>query len=146
MRATGLEGTRRYRATAARLEVGARYRTAWTRLAYLTRTDHADVTAESLEVLPATLPPSLEGQARTGQMITIDIFNVGSGLTLDAPLYEGGLLHAQVVQTAWAAVVDQVDARHAVLHAEHDVLDGCLRLAGARIDLLHLLAALEPDG
>ena len=42
-------------------------------------------------------------QARTGQVSAIDIFNVGSGLTLDIPLYEGGLLRAQV-QTARAAV------------------------------------------
>ena len=237
---------RRHRATAARLEAGARYRTARTRLARLTGTVQAEVAAESLEVLPAALPPSLDAtlaqavrqspvlaqararlaaaeaelavrraefwptlsvevQARTGQVSAIDIFNVGSGLTLDIPLYEGGLLRAQV-QTARAAVataqwelaaeqerietearaqwemisslalavqdfgqaveearqaasltrdklaagratvVDEVDARHAVLRAEHDVLDGRLRLAGARIDLLRLLAALDPDG
>ena len=45
-----------------------------------------------------------------------------------------------------ATVVDDVDVRHAVLRTEQDVLDGRLRLAGARIDLLRLLAALEPDG
>ena len=226
---------RRHRATAARLEAGARYRTARTRLARLTGMDHADVAGESLDVLLAqavrqspvlaqararlaateaelavrraefwpTL--SVEVQARTEQVSAIDIFNVGSGLTLDVPLYEGGLLRAQV-QTARAAVataqweleaehervetearaqwemiaslalavqdfgqaveearavatlirdklaagratvVDEVDARHAVLRAEHDVLDGRLRLAGARIDLLRLLAALDPDG
>ena len=237
---------RRHRATAARLEAGARYRTARTRLVRLTGSDPADVAGESLAVLLAALPPSLDAtlaqavrqspvltqararlaaaeaelavrraefwptlsvevQARTGQVSAIDIFNVGSGLTLDVPLYEGGLLRAQV-QTARAAVataqwelaaeqervetearaqwemiaslalavqdfgqaveeaqqaaalsrakvdagratvVDEVDARHAVLRAEHDVLDGRLRLAGARIDLLRLLAALEPDG
>ena len=237
---------RRHRATAARLEAGARYRTARTRLARLTGTVQAEVMAESLAVLPAALPPSLDAtlaqavrqspvltqararlaaaeaelavrraefwptlsvevQARTGQVSAIDIFNVGSGLTLDIPLYEGGLLRAQV-QTARAAVataqwelaaeqerietearaqwemisslalavqdfgqaveearaaatlirdklaagratvVDEVDARHAVLRAEHDVLDGRLRLAGAHIDLLRLLAALDPDG
>ena len=237
---------RRHRTTAARLEAGARYRTARTRLARLTGSDHAEVMAESLEVLLDALPPSLDAtlaqavrqspvlaqararltaaeaelavrraefwptlsvevQARTGQVSAIDIFNVGSGLTLDVPLYEGGLLRAQV-QTAQAAVatarweleaeqervetearaqwemiaslalavqdfgqaaeeartaatlirdklaagratvVDEVDARHAVLRTEHDVLDGRLRLAVARIDLLRLLAALEPDG
>ena len=237
---------RRHRATAERLEAGARYRMARTRLAHLTGTEHAAVAAESLEVLLAALPPSLDAtlakavqqspvlaqararlgaaeaelavrraefwptlslevQARTGQVSAIDIFNVGSGLTLDVPLYEGGLLRAQV-QTARAAVatarwelaaeqervetearaqweliaslalavqdfgqaveeariattltrakvdagratvVDDMDARHAVLRAEHDVLDGRLRLAVARIDLLRLLAALEPDG
>ena len=237
---------RRHRATAARLEAGVRYRTARTRLARLTGTEYAAVAAESLDVLLAALPPSLdttlakavqqspvlaqtrarlgaaeaelavrraefwptlslEVQARTGQVSAIDIFNVGSGLTLDIPLYEGGLLRAQV-QTARAAVatarwelaaeqervetearaqwemigslalavqdfgqaveeartaatlirdklaagratvVDEVDARHAVLIAEQDVLDGHLRLAVARIDLLRLLAALEPDG
>ena len=237
---------RRHRATAARLEAGARYRTARTRLARLTGTVQVEVAAESLEVLLAALPPSLDAtlakavqqspvlaqararlvaaeaelavrraefwptlslevQARTGQVSAIDIFNVGSGLTLDIPLYEGGLLRAQV-QTARAAVatarwelaaeqervetkaraqwemiaslalavqdfgqaveeartaatlirdklaagratvVDEVDARHAVLIAEQDVLDGHLRLAVARIDLLRLLAALEPDG
>ena len=147
----------------------------------------------------------VEVQARTGQVSAIDIFNAGSRLTLDVPLYEGGLLRAQVqtaraaVATArweleaeqervetearaqWelieslalavqdfgqaveeartaatlirdklaagrAAVVDEVDARHAVLRTEHDVLDARLRLAGARIDLLRLLAALDPDG
>ena len=237
---------RRHRAMAARLEAGARYRTARTRLARLTGTDHAAVAGESLDVLLAALPPSLDAtlaqavrqspvlaqararlataeaelavrraefwptlgvevQARTGQVSAIDIFNVGSGLTLDMPLYEGGLLRAQV-QTARAAlatarweleaeqervetearaqwemveslalavqdfgwaveearaaatlirdklaagratVVDEVDARHAVLRAEHDVLDGRLRLAGTRIDLLRLLAALDSDG
>ena len=237
---------RRHRATAARLEAGANYRTARTRLARLTGTVQADVAGESLEVLLAALPPSLDAtlaqavrqspvlaqararlaaaeaelavrraefwptlsvevQARTGQVSAIDIFNVGSGLTLDVPLYEGGLLRAQV-QTARAAVataqwelaaeqervetearaqwemiaslalavqdfgqaveeaqqvaalirdklaagratvVDEVDARHAVLRAEHDVLDGRLRLADARIDLLRLLAALDPGG
>ena len=45
-----------------------------------------------------------------------------------------------------ATVVDEVDARHAVLRAEQDMLDGHLRLAVARIDLLRLLAALDPDG
>ena len=148
---------------------------------------------------------SLEVQARTGQVSAIDIFNVGSGLTLDVPLYEGGLLRAQVqtaraavatarweleaeherveteTQAQWemieslalavqdfgqavgeaqtaatlirdklaagrATVVDEVDARHAVLRTEQDMLDGYLRLAVARIDLLRLLAALEPDG
>ena len=148
---------------------------------------------------------SVEVQARTSQVSAIDIFNMGSGLTVDMPLYEGGLLRAQV-QTARAAlataqwelaaeqervetearaqwemieslalvvqdfgqaveeartaatlirdklaagratVVDEVDARHSVLRAEHDVLDGRLRLAGARIDLLRLLAALDRDG
>ena len=237
---------RRHRATAERLEAGARYRTARTRLARLTGTDPAAVAAESLDVLLAAMPMSLDAtlvravqqspilaqtqarlaaaeaeltvrraefwptlslevQARTGQVSAIDIFNVGSGLTLDIPLYKGGLLRAQV-QTARAAVaaarweltaeqervetearaqwemigslalavqdfgqaveeartaatlirdklaagratvVDEVDARHAVLRAEQDVLDGHLRLAGARIDLLRLLAALEPDG
>ena len=135
---------RRHRATAARLEAGARYRTARTRLARLTGTDPADVAGESLDMLLAALPPSLDAtlaqavrqspilaqararltaaeaelairraefwptlgvevQARTGQVSAIDIFNVGSGLTLDMPLYEGGLLRAQV-QTARAAV------------------------------------------
>ena len=125
---------------------------------------------------------SVEVQARTGQVSASDIFNVGSGLTVDVPLYKGGLLRAQVqtaraavataqwelaagqerveteaewemieslalaVQDFGQAVVDEVDARHAVLHAEHDVLGGRLRLAVARIDLLRLLAALEPDG
>ena len=237
---------RRHRATAARLEAGARYRTARTRLARLTGTEYAEVAAESLDVLLAAMPMnldatlakavqqspvlaqararlaaaeaelavrraefwptlSLEVQARTGQVSAIDIFNVGSGLTLDVPLYEGGLLRAQVqtaqaavatarwelaaeqerveteAQAQWemieslalavqdfgqaveeartaatlirdklaagrATVVDDVDARHAVLRAEQDVLDGHLRLAVARIDLLRLLAALEPDG
>ena len=237
---------RRHRATAARLEAGARYRTARTRLARLTGTEHAEVAAESLDVLLAALPPSLDAtlakavqqspilaqararlaaaeaelavrraefwptlslevQARTGQVSAIDIFNVGSGLTLDVPLYEGGLLRAQVqtaraavatarwelaaeqerveteARTQWemiaslalavqdlgqaveeartaaaltrakvdagrATVVDEVDARHAVLRTEQDMLDGRLRLAGARIDLLRLLAALDPDG
>ena len=44
-----------------------------------------------------------------------------------------------------ATVVDEVDARHAVLRAEHDVLDGRLRLAVARIDLLRILAVLDSD-
>ena len=237
---------RRHRATAERLEAGARYRTAQTRLARLTGIEHAAVAAESLDVLLAVMPMSLDAtlakvvqqspvlaqararlaaaeaelavrraefwptlslevQARTGQVSAIDIFNVGSGLTLDVPLYEGGLLRAQV-QTARAAVatarwelaaeqeqvetearaqwemiaslalavqdfgqaveeartaatliraklaagratvVDEVDARHAVLRTEQDMLDGHLRLAVARIDLLRLLAALEPDG
>ena len=237
---------RRHRATAARLEAGARYRTAQTRLARFTGSDHVVVAAESLDVLLAAMPPgldatlvrtvqqspvlaqararlaaaeaelavrqaefwptlSLEVQARTGQVSAINIFNVGSGLTLDVPLYEGGLLRAQVqtarvavatarwelaaeqerveteARTQWemiaslalavqdfgqaveeartaaaltrakvdagrATVVDEVDARHAVLRTEQDMLDGHLRLAVARIDLLRLLAALEPDG
>ena len=147
---------------------------------------------------------SLEVQARTGQVSDIAIFNVGSGLIVDVPLYEGGLLRAQV-QTARAAVstarwelaaerervetetraqwemiessvlavedfrqavgeahaaaglirdklaanrvtvVAEVDARQAVLRAEHDMLDARLRLATARIDLLRLIAALGPD-
>ena len=147
---------------------------------------------------------SLEVQARTGQVSDIAIFNVGSGLIVDVPLYEGGLLRAQV-QTARAAVstarwelaaerervetetraqwemiasqalavedfrqavgeahaaaglirdklaagratvVAEVDARQAVLRAEHDVLDARLRLAIARIDLLRLIAALGSD-
>ena len=159
------------------------------------------------EVRRAELWPtlSLEVQARTGQVSDIAIFNVGSGLIVDVPLYEGGLLRAQVqtartaVSTArwelaakqervetetraqWemiasqvlavedftqavgeaqaaaglirdklaagrATVVAEVDARQAVLRAEHDALDARLRLALARIDLLRLLAALGPDG
>ena len=159
------------------------------------------------EVRRAELWPTLsvEVQARTGQVSDIAIFNVGSGLIVDVPLYEGGLLRAQV-QTARAAVstarwelaakqervetetraqwemiasqvlavedftqavgeaqaaaglirdklaagratvVAEVDARQAVVRAEHDVLDARLRLAIARIDLLRLLAALGPDG
>ena len=152
-----------------------------------------------------SLAPSAKRMARTRQVSAIDIFSVGSGLTVDIPLYEGGLLCAQV-QTARAAVatarweleaeqervetgaraqwgmiaspalvvqdfeqaveeartaatlirdklaagqatvVDEVDARHVVLRAAHDVLDGHLRLAGTRIDLLRLLAALDPNG
>ena len=138
-------------------------------------------------------------------MSAIDILNVGSGLTLDVPLYEGGLLRAQMqtaraavatarweltaeqerveteVQAQWemiarlalavqdfgqaveeaqtaarligdklatgrTTVVYEVAARHAVLRTEQDMLDRPLRLAVARIDLLRLLAALEPDG
>ena len=237
---------RRYRATAARVEAGARYRTARTRLTRLTGAAPAPVAVEALETLPAAVPASLDAavaraiqhapllvqararvaaaegelavrraegwptlslevQARTGQVSDIAIFNVGSGLIVDVPLYEGGLLRAQV-QTARAAVstarweltaeqervetetraqwemiessalavedftqavneaqkaaaltrtklaaggttvVAEVDARQAVLRAEHDVLDARLRLAIARIDLLRLLAALGPDG
>ena len=50
------------------------------------------------------------------------------------------------VDAGRATVVDEVDARHTVLRAEQAVLDVCPRLAGARIDLLRLLAALEIDG
>ena len=237
---------RRHRATAARVEAGARYRTAKTRLTRLTGTAPAPVAVAALETLPATMPTSLDAalaqarqhapvlvqararlaaaegelavrraelwptlslevQARTGQVSDIAIFNVGSGLIVDVPLYEGGLLRAQVqtaratVSTArwelaaerervetetraqWemiessalavedfrqavgeaqaaaglirdklaagrATVVAEVDARQAVVRAEHDVLDARLRLAIARIDLLRLLAALGPDG
>ena len=236
---------RRHRATAARVEAGARYRTARTRLTRLTGAAPTPVAVEALETLPAMMPASLDAavaraiqhapvlvqararvaaaegelavrraevwptlslevQARTGQVSDIAIFNVGSGLIVDVPLYEGGLLRAQV-QTARAAVstarwelaaerervetetraqwemiasqalavedfrqavgeahaaaglirdklaagratvVAEVDARQAVLRAEHDVLDARLRLAIARIDLLRLIAALGPD-
>ena len=236
---------RRHRATAARVEAGARYRTAKTRLTQLTGTMSGAVTVAALETLPAAVPTSLESalaqaqqhapllvqagarlaaaegelavrraelwptlslevQARTGQVSDIAIFNVGSGLIVDVPLYEGGLLRAQVqtaratvstarwelaaeqerveteTQAQWeliasqvlavqdltqavneaqkaatltrdklaagrATVVVEVDARQAVLRAEHDMLDARLRLALARIDLLRLLAALGPD-
>ena len=236
---------RRHRATAARVEAGARYRTAKTRLTRLTGAALAPVTIAALETLPAAMPTSLDAaltqarqrapvltqararvaaaegelavrraevwptlslevQARTGQVSDIAIFNVGSGLIVDVPLYEGGLLRAQVqtaraavstarwelaaererveteTQAQWeviessalavedfrqavgeahaaaglirdklaagrATVVAEVDARQAVLRAEHDVLDARLRLTIARIDLLRLLAALDPD-
>ena len=170
---------------------------------------HAPVLVQArarLAVRRAELWPtlSLEVQARTGQVSDIAIFNVGSGLIVDVPLYEGGLLRAQVqtaratvstarwelaaeqerveteTQAQWeliasqalavqdftqavgeaqaaaglirdklaagrATVVAEVDARQAVLRAEHDMLDARLRLALARIDLLRLLAALGPD-
>ncbi len=237
---------RRHRATAARVEAGARYRTATTRLTRLTGIAPAPITVAALETLPATMPTSLDAalaqarqhapvlvqararlaaaegelavrraelwptlslevQARTGQVSDIAIFNVGSGLIVDVPLYEGGLLRAQVqtaraavstarwelaaeqerveteTQAQWeliasqvlavqdltqavgeaqaaaglirdklaagrATVVAEMDARQAVVRAEHDVLDARLRLAIARIDLLRLLAALGPDG
>ena len=135
---------RRHRVMAARLEAGARYRTARTQLACLTGTDHADVASESLDVLLAALLPSLDATlaqaVRQSPVLMQDFGQAVEEARAAATLIRDKLAAGR------ATVVDEVDARHAVLRAEHDVLDGRLRLAGARIDLLRLLAALEIDG
>ncbi len=151
---------RRHRATAARLEAGARYRTARTRLARLTGTDHADVAGESLEFLLAALPPSLaatlakavrqspvlaQARAQWEMIASLALAVQDFGQAVEEARTAATLIRDKLA-AGRATVVDEVDACQAVLRAEHDVLDGRLRLAGARIDLLRLLAALEPDG
>ena len=129
---------RRHRATAERLEAGARYRTARTRLARLTGTEHAAVAAEQERV-------ETEAQTQWEMIASLALAVQDFGQAV-AEAQTSATLIRDKLAAGRATVVDEVDARHAVLRAEQDVLDGHLRLAVARIDLLRLLAALEPDG
>ena len=128
-------------------------------------TDPAAVAAESPELLLATLPPSLdatlararltaaeqervenEARAQWEMIASLALAVQDFGQAVEEARQAAATLIRDKLAAGRATVVDEVDARHAVLRAEHDALDGRLRLVGARIDLLRLLSALEPNG